>query len=207
MEIRQQYLQKYLHDIALDQLAADYKANDYVVTKEEKLDQLYEADLVARKGDEVIVVEVKTGRMTATKRKRLTELGDYVRAKSYKFLVVIATPPRPKKIDIPNLNQLLFNYLIDHFPSTLDTLSSRTHITDVSGSHADEVTVRENGSITVTGSGVVEVSLNHGTQSDSAESTDNFPFTFDVLLNRAASKELVIEEMKNLAIDTSDFYE
>lgn len=207
MEIKQQYLQKYLHDIAIDQLAADYAAKDYLVTREEYFDQNHQADLVARKGDEVIVVEVKTGRLTADRRKKLAQLGDYARTKNYKFLVVLATPPKPKKIDVPNLDELLFGYLIDNLPNELDTLSSRTHITDVSGSTADEVTVQEDGSITVKGSGVVEVSLGYGPQSDSAESTDNFPFTFDVLLNRAASKELVIEEMKNLAIDTSDFYE
>lgn len=207
MEIKQQYLQKYLHDIALDQLAADYKAKNYVVTKEEKLDQLYKADLVARKGDEVIVVEVKTGRMTADKRRKLTELGDYVRTKSYKFLVVVATPPKPKRIDVPELDQLLLNYLIDHFPDDLSALPARTRITDVSGGTTDEIQVQQDGRVRAKGSGVLSVSLSSGPQSDSVESVETFPFTFDVILNRSSGKELMIETMNDLAIDTSDFYE
>ncbi len=207
MEIRQQYLQKYLHDIALDQLAADYTAKNYQVTREEHFDQNHQADLVARKGDEVIVVEVKTGKLTADRRKKLAQLGDYARTKNYKFLVVIATPPKPKRIDVPELDQLLLDYLIDHFPDELSALSSRTRITDVLGGTTDEIQVQQDGRVRAKGSGVLSVSLSSGPQNDSVESVETFPFTFDVTLDRVSGKELMIETMNDLAIDTSDFYE
>ncbi|WP_338876517.1 hypothetical protein WBJ53_12795 [Spirosoma sp. SC4-14] len=50
MEIKQQYLQNYLHDIAIDQLMDDYRAKGYQVVREEKVGD-YRADLVAKKSD------------------------------------------------------------------------------------------------------------------------------------------------------------
>ncbi|MBO0952182.1 hypothetical protein [Fibrella forsythiae] len=44
-----------MHDIAVEQLMADYQAKGYQVAKEEKIGN-YRADLVARKTDEVVVL-------------------------------------------------------------------------------------------------------------------------------------------------------
>ncbi|GAB4045084.1 pPIWI-associating nuclease domain-containing protein [Spirosoma litoris] len=207
MEIRQQYLQRYLHDIAIDQLVADYQAKGYQVTKEEKVGN-YQADLVAKREGEVVVVEVKTGRMTAQKRRELTEIGDYVRTqKNYKFLVVIATPPKPKKIDIPNLDQLLLDHLINHFPSQLDELSSHTRIIDVSDVVVNELTVSEDGSITVKGNGIVEVELHYGSKDDQTETDDTFPFDFEVILKYNLNHELFLSGVDKIDVDTSSFYE
>lgn len=207
MEIRQQYLQRYLHDIAIDQLVADYQAKGYQVTKEEKIGK-YQADLVAKREGEVIVVEVKTGRMTAQKRRELTEIGDYVRTqKNYKFLVVIATPPKPKKIDVPNLDQLLYDYLVDHLPNQLDQLSSNTRITGVLDAVVNELTVSDDGSIVAKGSAIVEVELNYGSKDDQTQTGDSFPFDFRIILKYNLSQELFLDEAENIDFDTSSFYE
>ena len=52
MEIKKQYLQKYLHDIAVDQIAEEYQQKGYSITKEEQVGKKYRADLIARKNDE-----------------------------------------------------------------------------------------------------------------------------------------------------------
>lgn len=209
MEIRQQYLERYLHDIAINQLVADYQAKGYQVAKEEKIGD-YRADLVAKKGDEVVVVEVKTGKMTPQKRKQVAEIGDYVRTrKNYKFLVVIATPPKPKRIEIPNLEQLLVSYLIDNFPENLDVLSSHTRITDVPEATVDELTVTQDGSIVAKGNGTVEVELHYGSGDDGnrTEMEDTFPFNFEVVLKQNINQELYLVEAKLIEVDTSSFYE
>ena len=79
MDIRRQHLQPYLHGIAVNQLADDYKTKGYTVSREEAIGGRYRADLIARKNNEVIIVEVKTGRMTPEKRVQLVKLADYVR--------------------------------------------------------------------------------------------------------------------------------
>jgi hypothetical protein len=207
MEIRQKYIQRYLHDIAIDQLVADYQAKGYQVTKEEKVGE-YSADLVAKREGEVVVVEVKTEKMTAQKRKQVAEIGDYVRSqKNYKFLVVVATPPKPKRIDIPNIELLLFDYLIENFSQDFDRLSSHTRITDVSEATVDEVTVNEDGSIAVKGNGTVEVELQYGSTNDGAERTDSFPFNFDVILKYKQNQELFLADAENIDVDVSSFYE
>ena len=209
MEIRQQYLQRYLHDIAIDQLMADYEAKGYKVLKEEKVGK-YRADLVAKKADEVVVVEVKTGRMSPQKRKQVADIGDYVRAhKNHKFLVVLATPPKPKKIDIPNLESLLLNYMTDNFPDSLNSLSTHTRITDVSGVTVNEVTVIEDGSIIAVGNGTVEVELQYGSDrdEDATVTVDSFPVDFEIILKYKANRELFLADIELMEIDVSSFAE
>ncbi len=209
MEIRQQYLQHYLHDIAIDQLMADYKTKGYQVTKEEKVGD-YRADLVARKDGEVVVVEVKTGKMTAQKRRQVAEIGDFVRTqKNYKFLVVVATPPKPKRIEIPNLDQLFCSYLISNFPDDLNRLSSHTRIVDVSDTLVDEVIVNDDGSIAAKGSGIVDVELQYGLDNDDnvTITKDAFPFSFEVVLKYNEHQELFLADAKIMKIDVSSFYE
>ena len=209
MEIRQQYLQRYLHDIAIDQLMADYEAKGYEVLKEEKIGK-YRADLVAKKADEVVVVEVKTGRMSPQKRQQVAGIGDYVRAhKNHKFLVVLATPPKPKKIDILNIESLLLDHLINNTPDALDSLSTHTRITDVSGVTVNELTVIDDGSIKATGNGTVEVELQYGSDhdDDGTITSDSFPVNFKVVLKYNANQELFLAGTELMEIDVSSFYE
>jgi len=208
MEIRQQYVQHYLHNIAIDQLVADYQAKGYQVSKQEKIGK-YSPDLVARKGDEVVVVEVKAGKLTPDRRKQVAEIGDFVRThKNHKFLVVVATPPKSKKIDIPHLDQLLRDYLIDNLPDNLNSLSSHTRITDVPDVIVNEVTVNEDGSIAAKGNGTVEIEFQYdsaGNNTITAE--DVFPLTFEITLKYNQNQELFLADAKVMEVDDSSFYE
>lgn len=208
MEIKREYLQKYLHNIAIDQLMADYQSKGYQTSKRDKIGNYY-PDLVARKGDEVVVIEVKTGNLTPDKRKQVAAIGDYVRThQNYKFLVVLATPPKPKAIDIPNLEHLLFTYLIDNFPDDLYRLSSYTRITDVPDVTVDEVTVAEDGGIVAKGTATVEVELQYGSANDDGAVTEDvFPFDFEVTLKYNQNQELVLVDAEIIEVDTSSFYE
>ena len=207
MEIRQQYLQRYLHDIAIDQLMADYQAKGYQVAKEEKVGN-HQADLVAKKEGEVVVVEVKTGKMTPQKRKQVAEIGDYVRTqKNYKFLVVMATPPKPKKIDISNLDQLLLDYFIKNPPYEFRKIPAKIQIKAVTDVNLNEFTLTETGNISVTGNALIEADLQPNPPDDPTVFVEVFPCNFEVVLTYVSSKQLILSEMKGLAIDTSDYFQ
>ncbi|MFD2570409.1 hypothetical protein ACFSUS_07170 [Spirosoma soli] len=210
MEIRQQYLQRYLHDIAIDQLMDDYEAKGYLVTRAEKVGE-YQADLVARKGDEVVVVEVKAGKMTPKKREELTAIGDYVRTKeNYKFLVVVAIPPKRKKITVPNIESLLLDYFKEHIPNDLQKLYAQINITSVTSVNLNEVTVNETGDIVVNGNALIEVELRYANSLiepfdfDGIASVEVFPCSFDAVLTYTSDKQLAVEQMKSVSVDTSD---
>lgn len=211
MEIKKKYLGKYLHDIAIEQIAEDYIQKGYQVNKEERLGK-FQADLVARKGEEQIVIEVKAGKMTADRKQKIAGIADYVRSLGkYKFLVVIATPPKEKKLEIEDIETLISNHIHNTLPFELDELSSHTRPDEVFDIDIDEINISgEN--IYVKGDGVVSVELQFGSdgdqdKGDGFKSYDNFPFDFEITLAYNSKKELKIVEVDKFDIDTSSYYD
>lgn len=211
MEIKKKYLGKYLHDIAIEQIAEDYIQKGYQVNKEELLGK-FQADLVARKGEDQIVIEVKAGKMTPDRKQKIAGIADYVRSLgNYKFLVVIATPPKEKKLEIEDIETLISNYIHNDLPSELDELSSHTRPDEVFDIDIDEINISgEN--IFVKGDGVVSVELQFGSdgdqdKGDGFKSYDNFPFDFEITLAYNSKKELEIIEVDKFEVDTSSYYD
>lgn len=211
MEIKKQYLQKYLHSIAIEQIADEYTQLGYVVSKEERLES-FQADLIARKGGETIVIEVKSGKMTPQKKKAIIEIGNYVRNQGdYKFLVVIATPPKEKKLKVIDIEQLLFDYFSTNFPDELDSLSTHTILENITDIDIDEISINRE-SIFVKGNGVVEIELQYGSDGDQCrgdgyKNHDNYPFKFAITLEYDEKYKLKIKDVEELEVDTSWFYE
>jgi Holliday junction resolvase len=208
MRIEQRYLQEYLHDIAVRQLTAQYQSKGYNVAEAQQVGGT-QADLVAKKADEVVVLEIKVGKMSPEKKERIAKLSDFVRTqKNYKLLVIVSTPPKPKRIEIPNIDALMADYFFNYSIDELDELSSHTRIENVSDCTVDELTVLEEG-FRVRGTGVVEVELNYGPSNDTHThyDYDSFSFTFDTSLEHGGGNELIIKEMHELIVDTSSFYE
>lgn len=209
MEIKKRYLQKYLHDIAIDQIAEEYQQKGYLISKKEKLGK-YESDLIARKENETVVIEVKSGKMTQDRKQVITELGNYVRKQgNFKFLIVIATPPKEKKLEIEEIEDLLTKILIEDFPSELDELSTHTRLEEVTDIDIDEIYI-DGKNIFVKGDGVVNVELQFGSDSDQnsgegSKNHDSFPFDFQVTLEYDAVNKLRIAEVDSLAIDVSAY--
>ncbi|MBO0952183.1 pPIWI-associating nuclease domain-containing protein [Fibrella forsythiae] len=146
--------------------------------------------------------------MTPQKREQISGLGDYVSAqKNYKFLVVVATPPKPKKIEIPNLDELLYEYVVNHFPDELNSLASLARTENVVDTSVDELTVLEEGRFEAKGNGTVEVELQYGPTNDGSLSDDSFPFTFEIKLKQNEQNELILEEVVQLHVDTSSWDE
>ena len=212
MEIKKKYLSKYLHDIAIEQIAEDYIQKGYSVTKEEALGGKYYADIVARKNQEQIVIEVKTGKLNAEKKEKIANLADYVRSLGgYKFVIAIATPPKEKKLEIAELEQLITNYFHQDLPSELDSLSTHTRPDEVSDIDIDEINISSK-SIFIKGNGVVSVEMQFGSDSDQNNDdgfkiNDNFPFDFALTLGYNDENKLEIVDVQKVEIDTSSYYE
>ena len=60
MRIRSDIVKKYWHEAAIADLASTYRTKGYEVEKDAKVGG-YEADLVLKKDNELIVIEVKSG--------------------------------------------------------------------------------------------------------------------------------------------------
>jgi len=212
MEIKKKYLSKYLHDIAIEQIAEEYSLKGFSVSREERLGN-YIADLIVRKDNEQIVIEVKSGKLTPQKKEQISKIADFVReVGGYKFIVVVATPPKEKKLEILEINELLFNYFIeDGIPDELDLLSTHTTIDEIIDVDIDEISINGK-SILIKGDGVVSVELQYGSdgdqlRNDGFKTTDNYPFEFELTLEYNVNKELEIVDVSELTVDTSSFYE
>jgi len=212
MEIKKKYLGKYLHDIAIEQIAEDYTQKGYIVSKEEKLGR-FRADLVARKDTEQIVIEVKAGEMTPDKKRQIAGIADYIRGLGgYKFLVVVATPPREKKLEIEDLEILISDYIHSAaLPPELDELSTHTRPDEIFDIDIDEINISGK-NIFVKGDGVISVELQFGSdgdqdRGDGYKTFDNFPFDFEVTLAYNSKKELEIIDLEKFDVDTSSYYD
>ncbi len=211
MEIKKKYLTKHLHDIAIEQIAEDYIQKGYSVEKETKLGE-FQADLVVKKEDEQIVIEVKTGKLTPKRRKNISGLADYIRnLGGYKFKVVIATQPKEKILEIDGIETLLTNYVLYEFPDELDELSTHTRPDEVTDVDIDEMKISGT-SIFVKGDGVISVELQFGSdgdqdKGDGFKTYDNFPFEFQITLEYNTENELEITEVDKIEVDTSSYYD
>ncbi|MCF8416944.1 MAG: hypothetical protein K9G40_11925 [Crocinitomicaceae bacterium] len=209
MEIKKSLLYKNLHLLATQQLAEDYMNQGYNVELEKRLGNFI-ADLLITKGEEKIVIEVKSGKMDTASKKKLASMADYVSSLGgYKFKVVLARPPENKKIEIENLENLFFEYFLHDIPSELDELSTHTSIEEVFDLTINSLHVNTKGEITIQGYGAIEVQLQYGSNKDQDSgdghiTSTSFPMTFDIVIILSNGKMHIDEG--DINIDTSSFY-
>lgn len=211
MEIKKEYLQNYLHEIAVKQISDEYKSKGYNINLEETIGK-YQADIVAKKDDETIVIEIKTGKISQERKNAIKEIGNYVRNQGkYKFLVVFPTLPKERRIEIDNIETLLLIIMQEHFPDELDELSTHTRLDEITEVEIDEISFEDN-SIFIKGEGVVSVEIQMGSDGDQDRddglmSSDSFSFIFEVSMAYNENKKLTITSLDKLEIDTSSYYE
>lgn len=195
---------EYLEAAKIEEVTKDLEAAGYtVVTHVREGDLVY--DLVATKDGRRVAYEVQAGSELGTAAGTVRRLRERARERGYdEFRLVVVNPPRERVVDIPDLDRILFDYLVNNFPQEFATLSSHTSLGGISQIDIDAITVVAAG-IRVAGSGVVDVALEYGggQEPDEMSWDTDFPFVFDVLLNHA----LEVEEVYELRIDTSSFYE
>jgi len=89
----------------------------YIVTVEEKLPKCNcSADLVARKGDVVIILKVKTGIVNIVVKQQIREISDTVKHyyPNAKFRLVYVNYPDESSIHIENADEIITDYFISN---------------------------------------------------------------------------------------------
>ncbi len=209
MKIDKRYLRKYYHYAVIDQLKEEYRQKGYMVTVDEKLPNSdYRADLVARKGDVVIVLEVKTGRVNSAVKQQIKEISDIVKRNhpNVKFRLVAVNYPDESAINIENIDVIITDYFISNgIPSELDELSSHTTIDEVTDVLINNIDIVP-GFINITCEGNMVALLDYDNNEEDASFEMSFPFKMKASL-RIEDDGYVVDDIEALKIDTSEFYE
>lgn len=207
MKIDKQYLKKYYHRAAVDQLSDQYKRRGYEVTVEERVGD-YRIDMVARKGDSIIFFEVKTGDVRADTKARIKQQSRFLKEAypNSRFLLVAVRYPEEDTIIIDNIETILYEYLIGNgIPSDLDELSTHTTIEGIESVTINSVEISDS-SIIIECEGKIDVQLNYDNHEPDASFLMSFPFTLKGELEYVKGK-LEMVDMEEFEADTSEFYE
>lgn len=204
MEIREEILEKHLTEAAIEQLADDYARQGFEVQRDVQLGGAT-ADLVARKGDEVLVFEVKAGQWTPEKREASRRLRDHaVQEQGARFVLVLAPRPRDKSLEIEGIEEILQELIETHCQSELSEISTHTRVSGVTDVDLSSIVAGAEW-IEVMGSGSVELELQFGSDSDldrdqGFTSREIVPFTFHILLDG----DLKPKQVLSLTLDLDD---
>ncbi|ENQ1533227.1 hypothetical protein L4C36_00250 [Photobacterium japonica] len=98
----------------------------------------------------------------------------------------------------------IFDYIINNFPSELDILASNVIVDSVSPEEL-EVTYLEDNGITVAVSGTVYVSQEYGKGEDFTALSENYPFSVSVALSVDDPSDITVDESE-FEIDTSSWF-
>lgn len=208
MEIKHQYKNYATESAACRQLADDYEKKGYDIHFDYpiKLGSLKLAiiDLYVEKGDDKIAFEIKMNSPTQSERSQIKEILPWCKKNHVRFKLVIVNSPFDKDIEIDNLEELMFEYIINEgIPSELDELSSLTELEDITELEYSRCHLLVNGEIRVQGNGRIAVTLNYD-HDDEMRHHDEYPFKFDVTLEYI-NHRLNINDLK-CKFDTKSFY-
>jgi REase_AHJR-like len=205
MNIKAHILQKYLHDIAIDQISEEYRKKGYTTTTNELLDNQYRTDLIARKGDETIVFEVRSDNVSPERKQEALKLIDYLRKHTnYKFHAVFASPPKDKNLEITEIKDLMSKHIQENFPKELASLFDHSKFEKILRMDIDKISIEGN-NIFVSGDGVIELEFKFDSVAE--KGSDNFLFQYEITLGYDASKKLKIVHVDKLEFDKSSYLE
>jgi Predicted pPIWI-associating nuclease/REase_AHJR-like len=161
-------------------------------------------DLIATKGSEKLAIEVVLRHDLGVAKERIQRLRKQAHAQGYEFRLVVASPPHEVAVDVEGLGTELLDHMISRLPNDLDKLPPRPVPIGVTRIEIDRIQVAAS-NIRVVGSGIVEAELHYdrGKARDGATVKTDFPFTFDVALDR----DLHLEHVEAIHVDTSSFDE
>jgi len=207
MKIRKDVLLRNLTEAAVEQVMYEYQQAGYEVTREAKLGEMI-ADLTAKKDDEIIVFEFKSGIWNEAKRQATRQLRNHVVHRlGAQFRLVLVNPPGEVTVEVESLEETLVELLYEHCISELSELATHTRIDYVSDVEFGRVLVRKD-EIELQGSAIVSLNLQYGSDGDVRRgdgllSSESFAFTFHILLGL----ELEVTEVLSINLDTSDYWE
>lgn len=145
-------------------------------------------DLYAEKGEEKRIYELKIGK-NKIQKKRFFALQEEAKRLSAKLYIVYLEIPRSKEIEFNELDQIIYEDIINDLPSEIDSLSTHTTIESVDNIEIDTIEIT-NGIAKVTGAGTINLHLQFGSKTDfkndaGLEDIDTVDFFFKLSVNLA----------------------
>lgn len=171
MKIDEGIVARQWEQAALEQLSRDLTRDGYMVERETDIKGLH-VDLVASRGDERILFEIKTAGANgqAGARPSIDKLQALAKELGARFRLVFVRVPRETSIYIEGLESALETYLAEHVPETVLAISRDATVLDVDGIELTALTYLDG--FDLEGTGEVLLSL----PTDSIDV--NLPFAF-----------------------------
>jgi len=206
MKIEKDILMKHLNEAAIEQVAFEYQKNGYETEKEFCFGDI-RADLIARKGSELIVFEFKYTNWDKGKKEAIRRLRNIaVHKHGASFKLVLVNQPGEIFVEVDNLEQILLDLVIKT-PTLYDQLATHTENHNISDIDLSKVAIHKD-EIELIGSAVVNMILQYGSDSDVDEdhglrSDESFMLDFHILFDWGFE----VKEIIKFSLDTSDYYD
>jgi len=192
MKLEKQFIDKCYHDAAILQYKSSLMNIGFNVEIEKSfnIDNLsFRADLYAYNENEQRIYEIKLigkNNYQEGQNTKFKEIAERINAKPF---IVYVSPPTEKQIDIDDieLEEIIYDYLINNIPSELDTLSTHTSIDSIYIIEINGIEISKD-SLVIKGDATISVELQYGSDGDCVrgnglEYSDDFPMEFVITLD------------------------
>lgn len=144
---------------AMQKITKELERDGFSINKEYSIFDLY-----AEKGDDKRIYEFKIGKNRIQKRQFIA-LQEEAKRLGAKLYIVYLEIPRSKEVDFEGLDQIIYEDLLNDFPSEIDALSTHTTIESIEDIEIDSINISDS-IVKLTGSGTINVHLQFGSRSD-----------------------------------------
>ena len=114
-------------------------------------------DLYAEKGDDKRIYELKIGK-NRIQKKQFVALQSEAKRLGAKLYIIYLEIPRSKEVNFEGLDQIIYEDLLNDFPSEIDGLSTHTTIESIEDIEIDSINISDS-IVKLTGSGSINVHL------------------------------------------------
>ena len=144
---------------AIQKITKELERDGFSINKEYSIFDLY-----AEKGDDKRIYEFKIGKNRIQKRQFIA-LQEEAKRLGAKLYIVYLEIPRSKEVDFEGLDQIIYEDLLNDFPSEIDALSTHTTIESIEDIEIYSINISDS-IVKLTGSGTINVHLQFGSRSD-----------------------------------------
>jgi len=204
MEIQTNIFLKHVEKAAIEQLSLEYKKLGFEITTE-KLVGDYQAGIVAKRGDEIIVFEIKAGRWSRNRRQEVQQIRNFaVHNLGAKFKLVIVNLPEESEIVVEDLESVFFELLPEQFIDEFSRMATHFWLDEISDISISNIFIRKD-EFDIKGSASLSISLQYGSdrdfkRGDGIRTSEFFPFHFHILFDR----NFEVKEIYLLELDTPE---
>ena len=193
-----------IEQVASDKITSSLKEQGFDVYKNYKAlkSKKEHFDIYAEKGDDKRIYELKIGK-NRIQNKQFVILQDEAKRLGAKLFIVYLEIPKTHMIEFLGIENIIYQDLVDDFPSELDALSTHTTIDSVNNVEIEKISIE--GSIAkITGSGTINVDLQFGSRSDlnngeAIEDSNSIDFFFKISID--VSTNIIVKRYYKIDVE------